>query len=83
MQAELIKFKYSFRIALKPLLDLFDHKKRTLDTDQWIGFVNSTKSSIILNPEQYIERDLPAEFIIKDLVEEIFADYLKEEVMQA
>lgn len=83
MTAELIEHKHSFRVALGPMIDLFEYKKTLLDPDQWLKFINATKSRIILNPEQFLGKSLPSELLIQQIVEEIFADYLEQEVIEA
>lgn len=71
--------KDEFRIVLQPMLDLFDHKKETLHSDQWIRFVNATRHRVISDPEQFLGHDLPPAEIIREAVEEIFDDYLEKE----
>jgi hypothetical protein len=82
MADEIIIFKSVFRIALRPMMDLFDHKKKTLNPDQWVKFINTTKSRIISNPDQFLGKDLPSAQLILEITEEIFADYLQEEMIE-
>lgn len=67
-----------FRSTLQPFIDLMDYKKSKLSEEGWLRFVESIKESIIRNPEQFLGKELPRKEVIKDLVQEIFDEYLLE-----
>jgi hypothetical protein len=75
--------KREFRCIVQPLMDLFAHKKALLRPKEWNRFVLLTKDRIIANPEQFLGKDLPSEFVIRETVESIFEEYLKEEHVAA
>ena len=78
MNTDLDFYKTEFRIALNPMMDLFEFKKTKLSEGDWISYVESTKLSIISNPEQFLGRDLPAPSLVQKFVQEIFAKYLED-----
>lgn len=73
-----LDYKTEFRIALNPMMDLFEFKKTKLSEGDWINYVESTKVSIISNPEQFLGKDLPASSLVQKFVHEIFAKYLED-----
>jgi hypothetical protein len=76
MRNEFIIYKNAFRLKLAPFIDLLEFKKTSLSETEWIDFLNTTKSRIILKPDQFPGRDLPDETIIRQSVEEIFDEFL-------
>lgn len=72
MENKLTVLKRKIELTLEPVIQLLEFKKTELSFSDWIKFLESTKLSIVNNPEQYLGQDLPCSKIIKESVEEIF-----------
>jgi hypothetical protein len=79
---EITYYKNVFRITLQPIIDLLDHKKTQLSEQDWIRFMEITKSSIQANPDQFLGKELPSRAVIQQIVDDIFVDYLKEQTVE-
>ena len=78
---KVIDYKSDFRIVLTPIMELFEYKKTKLDESEWIRFVESTKLSIISNPQQFLGNDLPNPQLIQKAVLEIFEEFMEDHKM--
>lgn len=79
IQNNLEIYKNTFRFTLEPILQLLEHKRTLLHFLEWIQFVESTKSRIINNPEQYLGKNLPDQAIITQCIEMIFDEMVEEQ----
>ena len=74
-----VDINHNFRIMLRPYMDLFEFKKATMPAEEWMAFVNRTKTRVINNPEQFLGNELPPGLIIGEAIESIFSEYFAEE----
>jgi hypothetical protein len=72
------RYKTKFRYTLKPVFVMLVAKGKELDKEQWLRLVNKSKESISANPEEYLGVDLPDVSLLKDILDEIFHEFLKE-----
>ena len=79
MSHDFLHYKNEFLTTLDPIIDLLEYKKSQLPLKDWEKFMNSTKARIISNPEQFLGKDYPREFVRRQLVLEIFADFFEKE----
>jgi hypothetical protein len=54
-------------------------KRAKSSREKWLEFVENTQRSVLMQPEQYLGRDLPSKEVIERLVREIFDDFLAKE----
>jgi len=52
------------------------HKKGDLPIAEWLQFVEVTRKSILLHPDQYLEKDVPSKEILETIINKIFEDFL-------
>ena len=52
------------------------HKKGDLPIEEWYHFVETTRKSILLHPDQYLEKDLPAKEVLESIITKIFEDFV-------
>ena len=52
------------------------HKKEDLPVEEWFQFVEATRKSILLHPDQYLEKDFPSKEILESTVNKVFEDFL-------
>lgn len=79
IQNNLEAHKNTFRFTIDPIVQMLEHKRTVLNFSAWIQFVQSTKSRIITNPEQYLGKNLPDRAIIEESVEMIFEEMIEEQ----
>ena len=73
------KYKTRFRYSLQPMFALLEAKEKTLRHDEWQSFVKKTQERILLNPIDYLGMDIPDESLLKDIIEEIFIEFFKDQ----
>ncbi|RAV99996.1 hypothetical protein [Pseudochryseolinea flava] len=66
--------KILFAAALRPFLEMIEHKKRRMDLTDWKVYVNRLIDAIINNPEQYLGQNLPSRETTTTIVLEIFSE---------
>jgi len=69
--------KSRFIDFLEPIITLFIWRRDQLANEDWLKFVEQTRTSIIQNPEQYLGRDLPKQEVIEAVINSIFDDFMK------
>jgi hypothetical protein len=72
------RFKTKFRYALKPVFVMLVDKQKTLDKKEWILLVNKMRQSIAVNPAEFLGDDLPEQDLLRDVLGEIFQEFMKE-----
>lgn len=70
-------YRARFNRTLEPLKVMLVNRKNKLPRRQWIDFVESTRSSVLSHPEEYLGRDLPSHEILDRVVGGIFEDFLR------
>jgi hypothetical protein len=55
---------------------MLQHKKQQLSPEAWISFVKQTKQSIINNPDQYLEKDIPKADKLLIVIDQVFDEVL-------
>jgi len=79
IQDNLEVYKNTCRFTIDPIVQMLEHKRTVLSFSQWIQFVESTKSRIINNPEQYLGTNLPDRKIIVQSIEMIFEELVEDQ----
>ena len=74
---EITEFKMKFNRSLEPIKVMLINRKEKLGQEDWLRFVELTKSSVIQNPDQYLGRELPQHEILTMIVQGIFDDFLR------
>jgi len=72
------KYKRIFRRNLQPLFAWLVTKRRSMDKLTWTMLVDETLHHVIDNPVEYLGNDLPHEQLIRDVLDEIRIEFLKE-----
>jgi hypothetical protein len=72
------RYKTKFRYALKPLFAMLVARQRSLDKVDWMDLVKRTGSAVQSNPLEFLGDDLPEANLLRDVLDEIFHEFLKE-----
>jgi len=72
------KYKRIFRRNLQPLFAVLVARRRSTDKKTWTLLVNETLQHVIDNPVEYVGSDLPHQQLIRDVLDEIRTEFLKE-----
>ena len=72
------KYKMKFRHALKPLFAMLVAREKTLSRQEWIEMVNRSRMAVNSNPVEYLGNDLPHADLLRDVLEDLFQEFLKE-----
>jgi hypothetical protein len=72
------KYKRIFRRNLQPLFAVLVARRRSMDKGTWTMLVDETLRHVIDNPVEYVGSDLPHQQLIRDVLDEIRAEFLKE-----
>ena len=64
--------------ALEPIKVMLANRREKLNRQEWLKFVEHTKTSIINHPDQYLTHQLPAETFIA-IIEKIFENFLRDQ----
>jgi hypothetical protein len=74
------RFKTKFRYSLKPLFAMLVAKQRLINKKEWTALVNKVHESVCRNPSEFLGADLPEPNLLRDVLDEIFQEFLKERV---
>jgi hypothetical protein len=72
------KYKRIFRRNLQPLFAVLVARRRSIDKVAWTTLVDETLQHVIDNPAEYVGSDLPNQQLIRDVLDEIRTEFLKE-----
>ena len=72
------KYKRIFRRNLQPLFAVLAARRRSMDKATWTLLVDETLRHVIDNPVEYVGTDLPHQQLIRDVIDEIRTEFLKE-----
>ena len=72
------RYKARFRFALKPFFVMLNDKRKVMAHDQWMVFIEQTRNSILANPVDFLGDDLPDPSLMRDVLDDIFEEFLKE-----
>jgi hypothetical protein len=72
------KYKRIFRRNLQPLFAVLVARRRSMDTVTWETLVDETLRHVKDNPVEYVGTDLPNQQLIRDVLEEIRYEFIKE-----
>jgi hypothetical protein len=78
-QEEALEYKRQFSLTLKPILEMLEHKRHQMSSEDWDVHVIQVEASIINNPEQYVGKELPNVNIVVRIIREIFEDFLQDQ----
>ncbi len=57
---------------------MINDKRKDMPYDQWMDFIEQTRSSILGNPIDFLGYDLPEKSLMRDVLDDIFDEFLKE-----
>lgn len=77
MQHQVKYYKRKFRNLLAPILVMLIDKYKKMSLHQWRRFVNKTMQSVQNNPSEYLGTELPGEEVRKEIIEELFHEFLQ------
>ena len=66
--------------ALEPFMVFMEAQQKQMTLGNWIDAVQRVQLRITVNPEQYLGRELPSTHCIQKIVNEIFNDFITENV---
>jgi hypothetical protein len=69
---EITRFKLKFNYELEPIKDMLLHRREDMPMHEWLNFVEQTRQSILNNPDQFLEKGLPARDILEIVINRIF-----------
>jgi hypothetical protein len=52
-------------------------KKAGMDNAEWRAYVINTMSRVITNPSEFLGSDIPDNSLIRDIIEDLFGEFLK------
>ena len=78
MDQELKTVRRKLNNALEPVKVMMMHQKRKMEREDWLLFVERTKTSIVKHPHEYISNELGSAIDLAPLVMKIFDDFLSE-----
>ncbi|HEY8937169.1 MAG TPA: hypothetical protein VIM65_18210 [Cyclobacteriaceae bacterium] len=78
-QDEALEYKRQFSLTLKPVMEMLEHKRNQMNSEDWAIHVIHVEASIINNPDQYIGRELPNINVVDRIIREIFEDFLQDQ----
>ncbi len=78
-----MNLKTRFRTLLSPYLEMLRHKQKELSNKEWLDQVERTRTSVILNADQYLGIDLPHFEIVEVEVSAVFAEFINESLLRA
>jgi hypothetical protein len=65
--------------ALQAIKVMLVNKKRTMPLSNWHELIEVTKKSIILNPHQYFDSEIPEKKYFDAMIENIFRRFLDDQ----
>ena len=71
-----VAIKRRLNHELESIKVMLVHKKGDLPIEVWHQFVEATCKSILLHPDQYLEKDLPAKEVLEPIIIKIFEDFV-------
>jgi|GEM_PF-2747814 hypothetical protein len=72
------KYKGRFRFALKPYFVMMNARYATMRYDQWLAYVAGIHDRVIVNPVEFLGADLPEANLLRDVVDDVFEEFLRE-----
>jgi hypothetical protein len=72
------RYKSKFRFALKPFFVMISDKRKDMSESEWRELIRQTQISVLTNPVDFLGDDLPDPNLMRDVLDEIFAEFLKE-----
>jgi hypothetical protein len=72
------RFKTKFRYSLKPVFAMLVARRRELNEESWTLLFRKIQNSISTNPQEYLGEELPEPSLLRDILDEIFKEFLKE-----
>lgn len=75
--------KERYRDALKEVLLRLHNRKNDVALGIWLTIVFDQKEEVILNPYKYMKKELPLTLERIKIVEGIFHDFLKQELLDS
>ena len=72
------KYKTKFRYALKPLFAMLVARQQSMERKQWVEMVTKSSNAVRNNPAEYLGDDLPESDLLRDVLDEIFLEFMKE-----
>jgi hypothetical protein len=79
VQTEIKTHHRKLNNALQSIKVMLANKKHSLDKNDWHLLVDKTRESIITNPNQYIDTELPTQETLKAVIDRIFQQFLDDQ----
>ena len=70
--------KNEIAIALRPIIELLEHRQTVLDGIEWSQFARKTWASVMSNPRQYIPQGQISDDVTHQAIYEIFNEFLEQ-----
>jgi hypothetical protein len=65
--------------ALEPIKVMLASRKEKLNRQEWLKFVEHTKTSIIDHPDQYLSHQFPSSETFVTIIDKIFENFLRDQ----
>ena len=69
----------NFEAALWPFVEMLEHRKEVMPSDEWTEMVMRTAHFIGSNPRPYLGDDLPPADVLVPLVKKVFFDLIEKD----
>jgi len=79
VQAEIKTHHRKLNHALQSLKVMLANKRHSLDHTEWQQLVDKTRQSVITNPYQYFDTELPTQETLRMVVDRIFQQFLDDQ----
>lgn len=78
MSIQFKKYKRIFRRNLQPILAVLVARRHSMEFSSWTDMVSQTLDHAVNNPVEYLGDDLPDSSLMRDILDEIRDEFLKE-----
>lgn len=73
-------FKRRIVQILGPFIELLQYQREYITLGDWLHLVRRDHARIVSEPEQYLGTELPSSKIVKEVVDEIFKEFIDNEL---
>lgn len=70
-------FRKKFHKSLEPFKVMLAGRRNEMSEQEWLGFVEKTKESVLGHPDEYLGQELPPPKTIRLIVQDIFDELIK------
>jgi hypothetical protein len=72
------KYKSTFRYFLRPVFAMLAAKRKASEAAEWLAMVQKVRQGVEQNASEFLGHDLPEKNLLRDILDEIFHDFMKE-----